>query len=124
MYTHRHFLVKPLALAALGALGLAGTGAIRPLGAQQLPTPAEAQRLLQTRPDLIAQLQARLKASGMSDTEVRQKLKSLGYSPTMLDAYLGGGKTDTVTATPEVLNAFKAMGLADSLEKPKPIAEV
>ena len=88
-----------------------------PLVAQQRPTPAQAQALLQTRPDLIAQLEAQLKASGLSNDQIRARLRAEGYPDNLLDSYLPGatGSRDS-TAMPgdDVFSAMRALGLADT----------
>jgi len=108
------------AASALGSLlVLAGT-----LGAQQVipqvggqkPTTAEAQRLLQTRPDLVAQLQARIRASGLTATQVRSRLRAEGYPENLLDPYLNSGvaMSDSLPSS-NVFDAVRALGLVDSL---------
>jgi hypothetical protein len=43
------------------------------------PSPQEAAALLQSRPDLVAQLRDRIATSGMSPDQVRARLKAEGY---------------------------------------------
>lgn len=106
-------------LPAALALILATAGAL-PLAAQ-VPTPDEARRLLDTRPDLVAQVRERILASGLSATDIRARLVAAGYPATLLDAYLpdvpaaGSGSAD-----PRVFAAARALGLADPAE---PLAE-
>src|SRR3990170_2449747 len=78
---------RPMRLAAclLVALALAA-----PLPAQ-VPTPQQAQQLLQTRPDLINQLRQRIGTSGLTAEQVRARLRAEGYPENLLDAYLPGG---------------------------------
>src|SRR6185437_4203598 len=63
----RTTMARPFSLAA-SALLIISMLAPR-AGAQARPTPAQAQALLQTRPDLVAQLEAQLKASGLSNDQ-------------------------------------------------------
>jgi polysaccharide export outer membrane protein len=90
------------------------------LAAQTRPTPEQAQQLLQTRPDLIAQLQAQLRSSGLSPDQIKARLRAEGYPENLLDAYLPNA-TGTATAPPtgvpddDVFGAMRALGLADTL---------
>src|SRR6185437_8871536 len=81
---------RPLVFAAATLLILS-TFAPRAV-AQARPTPGQAQALLQTRPDLVARLEAQLKASGLSNDQIRARLRAEGYPESLLDAYLPGGK--------------------------------
>jgi polysaccharide biosynthesis/export protein len=84
-----------------------------------LPSPQEAQQLLATRPDLVAQLQAEIAQSGLSPDQVRERLQQAGYPPNFLDAYLpaGGSSTGAIGApTTNVLSAINQLGLADSCD--------
>jgi polysaccharide export outer membrane protein len=89
-----------------------------PLAAQVRPTAQDAQTLLQTRPDLVAQLQQRIGASGLTPEQVRARLKAEGYPETLLDGYLKGGNATTRDSLPgdEVLNAVRALGITDSTD--------
>jgi protein involved in polysaccharide export with SLBB domain len=86
------------------------------LPAQQRPTPEQAQILLQTRPDLVAQLRERLRASGMTPDQVRARLRAEGYPDNLLDAYLqdGAAGEDAVPGS-DVFDAIRALGISDSL---------
>ncbi|MFL5618852.1 MAG: hypothetical protein ACJ79A_10745, partial [Gemmatimonadaceae bacterium] len=54
------------------------------------PTPEQAQILLQTRPDLVAQLRQRFATSGLTRQQVHDRLRAEGYPENLLDAYLPG----------------------------------
>src|SRR6185437_5812472 len=110
----RTTMARPLSLAA-AALLIISMLAPR-AGAQARPTPAQAQALLQTRPDLVAQLEAQLKASGLSNDQIRARLRAEGYPESLLDAYLPGGKGADSTAVPgdDVFGAMRALGLSDT----------
>src|SRR6185437_6578190 len=110
----RTTLARPLVFAAATLLILS-TFAPRAV-AQARPTPGQAQALLQTRPDLVAQLEAQLKASGLSNDQIRARLRAEGYPESLLDAYLPGGKSGDSTAVPgdDVFGAMRALGIADS----------
>src|SRR5689334_22236001 len=58
------------------------------------PTTAEAQVLLQTRPDLVAQLRQRMMSSGMTPDQIRARLRAEGYPENLLDAYMPGATGD------------------------------
>jgi polysaccharide biosynthesis/export protein len=117
-------LRSALPAAALALLALGAT----PGGAEgQRPTPAQAEALLRTRPELSDELRARLLGSGLSPSQIRSRLQAEGYPSSLLDAYLPGGITDT-TSTPsdEIFAAVRALGIidsvgVDSLRQPRPV---
>jgi len=93
--------------------------------AQQLPTPDQARRLLETRPDLVAQLRRAITDSGLTPDQIRARLRAAGYPEDLLDAYLPsasrgrGGTRDSLTTplpTDDVLDAMTALGIADSVD--------
>lgn len=82
----------------------------------QLPSPTQAQALLQHRPDLVQKLQAKISQSGLTADQIRARLRESGYPETMLDAYLPGSRAVVDSAPPlKVYAAVSALGLADSL---------
>ncbi len=86
--------------------------------AQQRPTPEQARILLQTRPDLVAQLRQRLGGSGLSPEQVRARLRAEGYPADLLDAYLpgaSGGAGDSTLAN-DAFAAVRDLGISDSLD--------
>jgi protein involved in polysaccharide export with SLBB domain len=89
---------------------------------QQLPSPDQAQQLLRNRPDLVEQLRRRLAESGLTPDQIRARLRSAGYSETLLDDYLlGADTTRRLRPGPRTLDAARALGIlseteADSLE--------
>src|SRR5262245_2956081 len=85
---------------------------------QQLPSPAVAQQLLQSKPSLITRLQQMMATSGMTPDQVRARLRAAGYPDALLDQYLPGGTTrpDSLLAPSEdVFAAIRSLGIADSL---------
>jgi polysaccharide biosynthesis/export protein len=83
------------------------------------PSPAGAAAALRNRPDLAAQLQQRLQASGMTPEQVRARLRAEGYPESMLDAYLpgGGGRQASDTTSPTtLLSAIESLGVVDSTD--------
>ena len=61
---------------------------------QQLPSPEQAQRLLQNQPGLVEQLRQKLSQSGLSPDQVRSRLRAAGYPENLLDEYLPGRRHD------------------------------
>ena len=94
-------------------------GFVHAAQAQVRPTPEQAQQLLQTRPDLIAQLQSQLRSSGLTPDQIKARLRAEGYPENLLDAYLpnSSGTPPTPTGLPsdDVFGAMRALGLADTL---------
>jgi protein involved in polysaccharide export with SLBB domain len=80
------------------------------------PTPEQAQILLQTRPDLVAQLRQRFATSGLTAEQVRARLRAEGYPENLLDAYLPGMTGDAPPLTDDVFAAVRALGVADSAD--------
>lgn len=85
--------------------------------AQQKPTTAEAQAMLQN-PALVQQLRQKILSSGLTPEQVRARLKAEGYPENLLDAYLPGGAsgTETPTRSSEALTALGELGIADTTE--------
>ena len=88
---------------------------------QQLPTPDQARRILETRPDLIAQLRREIAASGLTPDQIRSRLRAAGYPEDLLDAYVGprrpgldSAKADVVSV--DILDAVAALGITDSAD--------
>lgn len=93
----------------------------------QLPTPDQARLLLQTRPDLVAQLRAAIAQSGLTPDQIRARLRAAGYPDDLLDAYLPSGSSsrsrtsvdDSLTTglpSDDILDAMAALGLTDSVD--------
>ncbi len=93
---------------------LATIGSLAPLGLTAqvgAPTPAQAERLLQTRPGLVSQLQQRISASGLTPDQIRSRLRAAGYPEDLLDPYLPGGEGAAEGPTTTVLDAVQSLGL-------------
>jgi len=106
-------LLAPAALAAQVPVQ------VRP--GQALPSPDQARDLLQNQPDLVRQLRDRIGESGMSEDQIRARLRAAGYPENLLDQYLSGADT-TLAARPgpRTIDAVTALGIlspreADSL---------
>ena len=74
----------------------------------QLPTPAQAQQMLQNDPALVARLQQMMLSSGLTPDQIRTRLKAQGYPDSLLDQYLPGGTRPDATFVPtdDVFAAF------------------
>src|SRR3954467_13238827 len=90
------------------------------VGAQNVPptrpTTAEAQALLQNRPDLLAQLRQRFATSGLTKDQVHARLKAEGYPEDLLDAYLPGFTGQPTTPGDDVFRAVRALGVVSDSE--------
>jgi protein involved in polysaccharide export with SLBB domain len=86
-----------------------------PALAQTIPSPAQAQQMLQNDPGAIARLQQMMQSSGMTPDQIRERLKAQGYPDSLLDQYLPGGTPDS-TAVPgdDVFGALRALGIGDT----------
>src|SRR5690349_18793634 len=112
-----HLRLLPIVAATLLAIGG------RPLVAQ-LPSPSDAQALLQSRPDLVNQLRQRISTSGMTPDQIRARLQAAGYPSNLLDSYLPGAGATTGSASGatgtgselDVLTAAKQLGIVDSTD--------
>jgi protein involved in polysaccharide export with SLBB domain len=96
----------------------------------QLPSPSDAQALLQSRPDLVNQLRQRITSSGMTPDQIRARLQAAGYPSNLLDSYMSNG-VGPAGATPgapgtgndlDVLTAAKQLGIVDSTDFALPYA--
>ena len=83
----------------------------------QAPPPEEARRLLETRPDLAAQVRSQVLSSGLSADQIRSRLVAAGYPADLLDGYLPNLPATASGATDDrVFAAVRALGLTDALE--------
>ena len=98
---------------AVGAFAQIVTAVTPATGLAQVPTTQAAQEMLRTRKDLVAQLQTRFQASGMSRDQLRARLRALGYPETLFDPYLQDVVPDSIAvSTPDdVFRAVTALGL-------------
>jgi protein involved in polysaccharide export with SLBB domain len=90
--------------------------------AQQLPPPDQARRLMETRPDLVAQLRREIGNSGLTPDQIRARLRAAGYPEDLLDSYLntrpsrGRDSVNVALPTEDVLDAIAALGIVDSVD--------
>jgi hypothetical protein len=80
------------------------------------PTPEQAQILLQTRPDLVAQLRQRFATSGLTRQQVHDRLRAEGYPENLLDAYLPGMTGEAPAPSDDVFAAVRSLGVVDSAD--------
>ncbi len=107
-------------LLALAASIMAGAD-VEPVHAQSLPanmpTPAQAQDLLQNRPELVAQLRQRIQASGLSADQLRARLRAAGYPESLLEQVMGGAAVGGAAAPSDsLISAVRALGIVDSTD--------
>jgi len=76
-----------------------------------LPNPAQAQAMLQSRPELATQLRQRVVSSGMTPEQIRARLRAQGYPENFLDSYLGGMPSGGGAPSEDELTAFQRLGL-------------
>ncbi|WP_411280073.1 SLBB domain-containing protein [Gemmatimonas sp.] len=105
-------------LLALAASIMAGAD-VEPVHAQSLPanipTPAQAQDLVQNRPELVAQLRQRIQASGLSADQLRARLRAAGYPESLLEQVMGGAAPGASTPPADsLISAVRALGIVDS----------
>src|SRR5687767_7297482 len=84
----------PLAVLLLvtpGALAAQVPAQVRP--GQQLPSPDQARQMLQNQPDMVRQLREKLAQSGLSEDQIRARLRAAGYPESFLNDYLAGADT-------------------------------
>ncbi len=82
----------------------------------QLPSPAQAQQLLQN-PAVVEQLRQRLATSGLTPDQIRARLRAMGYPENMLDAYIGGASGDSLgTPNNTIYSAVQQLGVVDSTD--------
>ncbi|HEU4953944.1 MAG TPA: polysaccharide biosynthesis/export family protein, partial [Gemmatimonadales bacterium] len=112
----RTALLVCLLLASIAAAGAAQIPQqVRP--GQQLPTPDQAKEILQNQPDLVRQLREKLLQSGLTDDQVRARLRAAGYPENFLDQYLSGADTSlTVRPGPRTIDAVTALGILSPQE--------
>ncbi|MBM3908609.1 MAG: SLBB domain-containing protein [Gemmatimonadetes bacterium] len=77
-------------------------------------TPQQAQAILQSRPDLAAQVRERIGSSGLTQAQIRDRLRAQGYDPALLDPYLGAASAGVVAPGADVISAMQALGLSEA----------
>lgn len=90
------------------------TATLATVAPAQRPGNDQVRALLQTQPDLTAQLRQRIATSGLSAEQIRSRLIASGYAGNLLDAYLTADGAGIEGAEPvsRVLEAVRALGLA------------
>src|SRR5688572_27645837 len=102
----------------MAALVFLGTMDAREAHGQQRPTPAQAQQLLLSRPELAIQIRQWIGTSGLTPDQIRARLRAEGYPEQLLDAYMAGGTTEQADSlrVDDIVSAVRALGIADSLD--------
>ena len=97
--------------------GLAAQVPTQPRPGQQLPSPDQAREMLRNQPDLVRQLRDKLQQSGLSEDQIRARLRAAGYPENFLDQYLAGADT-TLGARPGpgTIDAVSALGILSPQE--------
>ncbi|MBC8089235.1 MAG: SLBB domain-containing protein [Phycisphaerae bacterium] len=73
--------------------------------------------MLQANPDLVRQLRARFEASGMTEQQMRVRLRAEGYPENLFDQYLyGSGSSGAAVPSRQVFSAMRALGISDSTD--------
>lgn len=99
----------------LAVLAVAATAS--PTAAQGIPSPEQAQQMIQSNPELLNQLRERIMSSGMSIDQIRARLRAAGYPESLLDQYLGQGTGLTGGApSSQVFQAVRDLGLTDEAD--------
>ena len=76
----------------------------------QIPSTAEARRLVQENPELLRE---QILQSGLSQSEIRARLAAFGLPPDALDQFLSGDSIDMTTAFDDnALSALERLGIA------------
>ncbi|MES2176516.1 MAG: SLBB domain-containing protein [Gemmatimonadota bacterium] len=87
------------------------------------PSPATAQKLAQERPEVMAQLVSKLQSSGLTNEQIRSRLKAQGYAETLLDVYLpGGNRNAPPPSAAEAQKALQSLGLNETSTVTTPTA--
>ncbi len=109
-------------LLVLAASIMAGAD-VEPVHAQSLPanipTPAQAQDLVQNRPELVAQLRQRIQASGLSNDQLRARLRAAGYPESLLEQVMNGSAASnagTVLPSDSLIAVVRTLGIVDSAD--------
>lgn len=104
---------RRLLVAAVVASFVAGPSA----GAQAIPSPAEAIELLQNNPELLDQLRERVAASGLTEEQIRTRLRAAGYPESLLDSFFAsGGRMGGGASSTQVFQAVRDLGLTDEAD--------
>ncbi len=103
---------KFLTRSLLGLLAVVSSAAT--LRAQNIPSPAQAQQMLRNDPSMISRLQQMMQSSGLTQQQIRDRLRAAGYPESLLDQYLGGSADSLAVPGEEVFEAVRALGIADS----------
>ena len=111
--------VFPLILLLLGSVALPAVAQVPTQPPpQQLPSTTQIQQTLQQQPELARRLREKIGASGLTDDQIRARLRAAGYPDSLLDQYLPSS-TDTLNITNptgNTLTAVQQLGILGSVE--------
>ena len=111
--------VFPLILLLLGSAALPAVAQVPTQPPpQQLPSTTQIQQTLQQQPELARRLREKIGASGLTDDQIRARLRAAGYPDSLLDQYLPSS-TDTLNITNptgNTLTAVQQLGILGSVE--------
>lgn len=71
--------------------------------------------MIQSNPELLNQLRERIMSSGMTEEQIRARLRAAGYSENLLDSFFASG-TGTGAPTAQVFQAVRDLGLTDEAD--------
>jgi polysaccharide biosynthesis/export protein len=83
------------------------------------PSPAAAEQLLKSRPDLVEQLRQRIGTSGLTREQIHARLRAAGYPENFLDPYLAGADSTQISqAKPgsDIVEAVRTLGIVGNDE--------
>ena len=95
----------------LAAAGGARTATAQGIVVPSTPTQAQSAAAALGRPASNADIAKALRESGLSIDQVKQRLRTAGYDPSLADPFFGGATTRDSTATQQYTSAFRSIGL-------------
>ncbi len=72
------------------------------------------------RPENAARIRAAIGSSGLSPTQIRLRLRALGYAETTLDQFIDNRPDSLAAPSPRALDAIRALGLSGDEDAPLP----
>ncbi len=86
-------------------------------GTGSRPSQAQIEQAMATQPGAGGVIRQRIRSSGLSPEQIRQRLKAAGYSESLLDGYLGTSEVSApADASANVMQAVTALGIVDKQE--------
>src|SRR2546423_2276896 len=103
--------LRSIPIAALAASALLPASRLR----GQQPTMSQVEQMLQGSPEVATRLRTRLAGSGLSNDQIRARLRAAGYPEGLLDTYLPGSDDLKVGTPNDLAHAMRAVEVADSV---------